>query len=162
MKLNDAVWGALLLLFGAVVLVHVQSFPMIPGQHVGPALFPGIIAAGLGVCGLLLVFKGLADRKVAAGPDDAWVSFAPWMRQGHYVLAFLLTIGVNVFYIFAVDYLGFIIVGVIYLSVLFWIFGATRKWILPIAIVTTLVIHYAFYRLLKVPLPWGLLQGLGW
>lgn len=162
MKLNDAVWGALLLLFGAIVLVHVQSFPTIPGQHVGPALFPGIIAAGLGVCGLLLVFKGIGDRRAAAGAGDPWVGFAPWTRQGHYVLAFLLTIGVNVFYILAVDRLGFIIVGVIYLSVLFWMFGATRKWILPIAIVVTLVIHYAFYRLLKVPLPWGLLQGLGW
>ena len=162
MKLNDAVWGALLLLFGAIVLVHVQSFPTIPGQHVGPALFPGIVAAGLGVCGLLLVRKGLAERRAAAGGGDAWVGFAPWTRQGRYVTAFLLTIGVNVFYILAVDYLGFIIVGVIYLSVLFWIFGVTRKWILPIAIVVTLAIHYAFYHLLKVPLPWGLLQGMGW
>ena len=44
MKLNDAVWGALLLLFSVVLLVHVQSFPKIPGQQVGPALFPGILA----------------------------------------------------------------------------------------------------------------------
>ena len=41
MKLNDAVCGALLLLLGAVVLVHVQGFPKIPGQQYGPALFPG-------------------------------------------------------------------------------------------------------------------------
>jgi hypothetical protein len=24
------------------------------------------------------------------------------------------------------------------------------------------VIHYAFYKLLRVPLPWGLLQNLAW
>ena len=60
MKLNDAVWGALLLLLGAVLLVHVRSFPNIPGQQVGPALFPGILAAGLATCGALLVLKGLA------------------------------------------------------------------------------------------------------
>ena len=41
MKLNDAVWGALLALLGAAIVVHVQSFPRIPGQNVGPALFPG-------------------------------------------------------------------------------------------------------------------------
>ena len=48
MKLNDAVWGALFILLSAALLVHVQSFPTIPGQKVGPALFPGIIAVGLG------------------------------------------------------------------------------------------------------------------
>ena len=57
MKLNDAVWGALLLLFSSIILVHVQSFPRIPGQQVGPALFPGFLAVGLAVCGALLVLK---------------------------------------------------------------------------------------------------------
>jgi putative tricarboxylic transport membrane protein len=55
MRLNDAVWGALLLLFSAVILFHVQSFPKIPGQQVGPALFPGLLAVGLAVCGALLI-----------------------------------------------------------------------------------------------------------
>ena len=44
MKLNDAVWGALLLLLAAAVLVHVQSFGTIPGQQYGPAIFPGLVA----------------------------------------------------------------------------------------------------------------------
>ena len=26
----------------------------------------------------------------------------------------------------------------------------------------TLIIHYVFYKLLRVPLPWGLLQGVAW
>ena len=34
--------------------------------------------------------------------------------------------------------------------------------ILPVAIVTTLVIHAGFYKLLKVPLPWGVLQPIAW
>lgn len=164
MRLNDAVWGALLLLLGAVLLVHVQSFPKIPGQQVGPALFPGILAAGLAVCGALLVLKGLAARRAGdvAADGAAWIRFAPWVRQRRYVVAFLATVGVNVFYILAVDRLGFIVTGVIYLSVLFRVFEVGRKWIVPIAIVVTLVIHYAFYKLLKVPLPWGLLQGIAW
>ena len=32
----------------------------------------------------------------------------------------------------------------------------------PLALAVTLVIHYAFYKLLKVPLPWGVLQGIAW
>ena len=161
MKLNDAVWGALLLLFSAALLVHVQSFPTIPGQKVGPALFPGVIAIALAVCAALLVMKGLAARR-EGGERAAWIGLEPWTRQGHYVLAFLVTVGVNVFYIAAVDRLGFILVGVIYLAALFWVYGVSRKWILPVAIVVTLVIHYAFYKLLRVPLPWGILERFAW
>ena len=60
------------------------------------------------------------------------------------------------------DRLGFIVTGVIYLCTLFWVFGVKTRWILPLAIGVTLGIHYAFYKLLKVPLPWGILQGIAW
>ena len=77
MKLNDAVWGALLLLLSAALLVHVQSFPTIPGQKIGPALFPGAIAVALAACAVLLVLKGLAAR--GAGGDRAqWIVFDDW------------------------------------------------------------------------------------
>ena len=161
MRLNDAVWGALLLLLSAALLVHVQSFPTIPGQKVGPALFPGVIAVALAICAMLLVGKGIAAR--GAGHERApWIEFDEWTRQRRYVVAFLVTVGVNVFYIVAVERLGFLIVGVVYLSVLFAVYGVARRWILPIAVIVTLGIHYAFYKLLKVPLPWGLLQGVAW
>jgi putative tricarboxylic transport membrane protein len=160
-KLNDAVWGALLLFLSAALLVHVQSFPTIPGQKVGPALFPGVIAVALAVCAVLLVLKGLAARG-ARGERADWIDFADWTRRGHFVVAFVVTIGVNVFYILAIDRLGFLIVGTVYLSVLFVVFGVGRKWVLPIAVIVTLGIHYAFYKLLKVPLPWGPLQGIAW
>jgi len=156
-KLNDAVWGALLLLLSAALLVHVQSFPTIPGQKTGPALFPGIIAVALAVCAILLVIKGLATRRVP-GEREHWVAFEAWTRQGRYLLAFAVTIGVNVFYIAAVDRLGFLIVAPLYLIALFWVYGVSRKWIVPIAIIVTLGIHYSFYKLLRVPLPWGILE----
>jgi putative tricarboxylic transport membrane protein len=73
-----------------------------------------------------------------------------------------LVIGVNVFYILVVDRIGFIPTGVIYLSVLFLVCQVRRRSIVPLAIVITLGIHYAFYKLLKVPLAWGWLQGIAW
>jgi putative tricarboxylic transport membrane protein len=160
-KLNDAVWGALLLFLSAALLVHVQSFPTIPGQKVGPALFPGIVAAGLGICALLLVIKGLAARRTRGERAD-WIDFDAWTRHRRYVVAFLLTVCVNVFYILAVDRLGFLIVGTVYLCVLFIVYRVDRRWVLPVALIVTLGIHYAFYKLLRVPLPWGLLQGVAW
>jgi putative tricarboxylic transport membrane protein len=61
-----------------------------------------------------------------------------------------------------VDALGFILTGVVYLATLFTVFGVQLRWVVPIGLGVTLVIHYAFYKLLKVPLPWGLLQGIAW
>ena len=161
MKLNDAVWGALLLLFSAIVLVHVQSFPTIPGQKVGPALFPGLIAIGLGICGLILVSKGVAAR-ASGGERARWFELDRWTKSRRRLLAFALVVGVNVFYIAFVDRLGFIPTGVVYLALLFAVFEVPLKWIVPLALVVTLGIHYAFYKLLKVPLPWGLLKGIAW
>ena len=48
----------------------------------------------------------------------------------------------------------------IYLTTLFWVYGVSRKWVLPIAIDRDArhplrVLQAAC----KVPLPWGLLQG---
>ena len=160
MKANDAVWGALLLLFSVAVVVHVQAFPKIPGQQVGPALFPGLIAVGLGICGVLLVVKGLVARRAADA--EPWAALSEWTRVSRTVVAFFAVVAVNLFYVLLVDRLGFIPTGTIYLAVLFWAFGVPRGRIVPIALVVTLVIHYAFYKLLRVPLPWGVMQGMSW
>jgi hypothetical protein len=84
MKFNDAVFGAIFVLLAAVVLVHVQKFPMIPGQQVGPALFPGSIAAGIVVCGLLLIVSGLRHRA-----SQPWFVAEEWTRSTRHVVAFL-------------------------------------------------------------------------
>jgi putative tricarboxylic transport membrane protein len=161
MKINDAIWGALLLLLSVAILIHIQSFPNIPGQKVGPSLFPGFIAVALGTCALILIFTGIAAHR-RGSEQSPWVGSEPWMRSPRHILALSLVIGVNVFYILVVDRLGFIPTGVIYLAALFAVFGVTARWILPLAMVVTLVIHYSFYKLLKVPLPWGLLERFAW
>jgi putative tricarboxylic transport membrane protein len=159
-KLNDAVWGGLLLLLAATILVHVQSFRTIPGQQYGPAIYPGLIAVGLAICGVLLIVSGLTAR--TGGGRAQWMAFAPWTRSRRHVVAFALTVGVNVFYILLVERLGFIPTGIIYLAALFAVFGVRPRWILPIAVLLTLAIHTAFYKFLRVPLPWGVLQGFIW
>ena len=161
MKLNDAVWGALLLLLATAILVHIQAFGKIPGQQYGPAIYPGLIAFGLVICAVLLIVKGIAAR-AEDGKRVQWMTLAPWTRSGRHVLAFAMSLGVNVFYILLVDKLGFIPTGVIYLAVLFAVFGVRPLWIVPLALVLTLAIHTAFYKLLRVPLPWGVLQGFIW
>ncbi|HET8877225.1 MAG TPA: tripartite tricarboxylate transporter TctB family protein [Casimicrobiaceae bacterium] len=160
MKLNDAVWGALVLLLGIAILVAIRNFPTIPGQQYGPALFPGVIAVGLIVCGGVLVYRHLA----LSSPQTRarWVTWDDWVHSPRHVVAFAVVVAVNVLYIALVDRLGFVLTAVAYLSALFAVFRVRARWVVPLAVVVTLIIHYAFYKLLRVPLPWGVLQGVAW
>jgi putative tricarboxylic transport membrane protein len=154
-KINDAVVGAGLVALAIAILVHIQSYPLIPGQKYGPALFPGLVAVGFIATGLLLVVRG-----VRAGLP--LVQIAPWLRAPGPVTNFLAVCAALLFYIIAAHPLGFIPTGVILLGALFLKFGVRPGRALLIAAVATLVIHTAFYKLLRVPLPWGLLERFAW
>jgi len=159
-KLHDALWGVLVLLLGIAILVAIRNFPTIPGQQYGPALFPGVIAVGLMVCGALLVLRQL--RSPAHGAPARWIAFDAWVRSRRQVVAFAVVIGVNVLYIAFVDRVGFVITGIAYLSASFAVFRVRTRWVVPLAVIVTLAIHYAFYKLLRVPLPWGWLEPVAW
>lgn len=157
MKLNDAIFGLLLLVLGITVLVVVQAFPKIPGQQVGPALFPGLIAAGLCVGGLLLLIRGWRER--ASVP---WLTLQDWVRSPRHLLAFCVLIGAIVFYMLVSEKLGFFLSSIIILSALFYVLRVPLAKSVLVAVVATLVIHFAFYKLLRVPLPWGIFQNYAW
>ena len=157
MKLNDAIFGALLLALGIAVLVVVQAYPKIPGQQVGPALFPGLIACGLCVGGAALVLRGWRDRALAP-----WFQGAPWMRSSRHMLAVLVIVGGVVFYMLAAERLGFLPCATLLLWVLMVVLRVPPLRALVIAVIAALVIHFAFYKLLRVPLPWGVLGGIAW
>ena len=161
MKLNDAVWGALLALLGAAILWHVQGFPRIPGQNVGPALFPGVLAVAMLVCGAILIATGLKARR-SAGATFRWAVAPEWLRSRRHLLAFAVLVASNVFYLLVVDRLGFLLTAFVYLAALMWVLRVRLAVAVPVAFIMALAIHYAFYKLLRVPLPWGVLQGIAW
>jgi len=156
MRIHDALSGLLLALLAVAVLVTVSQYPPIPGQNVGPSAFPGLVALLLLGCSLLLIWRGVR------GERRALVVLGEWTKSTPHVINFLLVIASLLFYIFCSEFLGFMITGTAILAVLFYALGVRMMLILPIAIVATLVIHTVFYKLLRVPLPWGLLQGLHW
>jgi putative tricarboxylic transport membrane protein len=153
MKLNDTVWGALLLALSLAVLWNVQSFPKIPGQSIGPSAFPGLLAVALAGCAIALIVRGLR-----AGHER--LVFGDWMRSPPHVGNFLLTVAVLLFYIFAADTLGFLITAALILMAMFLKLGVRTKVALPVAIGTVFFIHIVFYKLLRVTLPWGVLPIL--
>ncbi|AGU49503.1 putative tripartite tricarboxylate transporter, TctB family [Variovorax paradoxus B4] len=157
MKFNDAIFGAILLALGIVVLAVVQGYPGIPGQQVGPALFPGLLAIGLCICGAMLLAKGGRERHAVA-----WVRLGDWAASPRHVLAAALVIGAVLFYIFASERLGFLPTAAISLLALMLAMRVPPGRALLIALIATLVIHTAFYKLLRVPLPWGVLTPIAW
>jgi putative tricarboxylic transport membrane protein len=156
-KVNDAIFGALLLALGGLVLFAVRNFPKIPGQPVGPALFPGLIASGLCVCGALLIWKGLRARHA-----QPWLAWDDWVRSPRHLLALAVLLGSIVFYIVAANRVGFLPCALLILVANFLVLGVAPGRAVLVAVLATLVIHFAFYKLLRVPLPWGLLTPYAW
>jgi putative tricarboxylic transport membrane protein len=156
-KFNDAVFGLLFLALGGAVLLGVQGFPKIPGQPVGPALFPGLIAVGLCVTGAILMVRGWLLRG-----SQPWVAWDDWVRSPRHVAGFALVVLGTVFYIVASRALGFLPCAVIMLTALFLVLRMSIGRALLIAVIASLVIHFAFYKLLRVPLPWGVLSPIAW
>lgn len=158
MRLNDAVIGMILLFFGGAVIFHAQtSFPGLPGQNYGPAFFPTIIGTGLGLCGLLFVAQGLAQRATVP-----WITFGDWVSSVPHRRNLVAVLAALLFYILCSDFLGFFITSTILLTALLVLFGNRITVALAVAIVATVVIHLFFYKLLLVPLPWGLLEPFAW
>jgi putative tricarboxylic transport membrane protein len=157
MKINDAIFGLVLAILGALVLFTVQSFPKIPGQQVGPALFPGLIAAGILVCGIVLIVRGWLARKATP-----WVMPGDWVRSPRHVAAFVLLVASVLFYIVAAEKLGFLLTATLILTAMFYVLRVPLGKSLLIAVIASLVIHFMFYKLLRVPLPWGILVNHSW
>ena len=155
MKLGDAASGLLAALLGVAVVLQARTFPPMPGQPVGPSLFPTVIGAGLIVAGAALIFAGVRR-------NGTIVELEAWARRPRMLTNFALVVADLLFYAVAVDRLGFLITAVLFLTVLFLAFGVRHARILPMAVAVTLVIHYGFYTLLRVPLPWGMLEGFAW
>ena len=158
MKFNDALSGTALLALAIAILVNIQGFPKIPGQNIGPAAFPGLLAILLAGCSIALIVRGLRDKLA----HERWITPGAWLRSRAHLRSFLVTIGCLLFYILASNWLGFLITAVAVLSAMFLTLGVRHRLVLPVALITALVIHTLFYKGLRVPLPWGVLMPIAW
>jgi putative tricarboxylic transport membrane protein len=157
MKINDVLSGLLIGSFSAAIYIHALSFPPLPGQNVGPNMFPQLIATGFMICAVMLVLRGV--KTLAA---EGWITLPDWWGQRRVALGFLLIPLVLAFYVTLSESLGFLPTAVILLMALFLVFEVRLRTALIVAIVGSLCIHFIFYKLLRVPLPWGILDSVTW
>jgi putative tricarboxylic transport membrane protein len=154
-KLNDALLGLVFLALSIAVLVAIQGYPRIPGQSIGPGAFPGLIAILLAGCSIALIWRGWRERHA-----QPLITLGAWLASPRHLRNFLLTVGALVFYVLAAEKIGFLICGAVILLCLF-VALRVKPWLaVALAVCVPLLIHLIFYKLLRVPLPWGVLPVL--
>jgi putative tricarboxylic transport membrane protein len=131
----------------------------VPGQPVGPNVFPLVIGAGLAICGLMIAF-GIGhsfeeEEELVPFEDGQSVAAAP--RGKLYGLRALLPPLLLLFYVVAVDKLGFILTAGLIVLATSTALGARLKLSVPLAILAPIGVHLIFYKILRVPLPAGLI-----
>ena len=156
MRVNDAVSGAALVLFALAMIWYTRTFPEMPGQHYGPALFPVLIGVAFLLTGAILVASGVARLRT-----EPLFSGGAWLRSGPHVINFVAVVSGLLLYILISDRLGFIPTALLLLFGWLLLFRRGKPISsLVIALAVTLAVDYLFSELLLVPLPLGVLQPL--
>lgn len=159
MRINDRLLALIACLLGVAILVHIRSYPEIPGHYYGPALFPGLVGWGMVLFGALLWLRARRQGHGAAGP---WLSFPEWSgnRKGC-VGAAIMLLAILAFMYLGED-AGFPLLSICTLAALFLWAGRGVLFSLGLAVTVTIAFDLLFSRLLSVPMPTGLLSPIWW
>jgi len=159
MHLSDRVTGGFLVLLGALAFWGGSRLPAVPGQDVGPAVFPMVIGAGLVLCGALIAIGiGRSFEDAEVEPVEAHAGLARWLGEWR-VLAALVPPALLVFYALASETLGFLISAFVMVLLTALALGASPRLAAAMAVGAPPLVHLVFYKLLRVPLPEGLLAA---
>jgi putative tricarboxylic transport membrane protein len=142
-----------------------SRLPPVPGQQIGPNVFPLVIGIGLAICGGLIAM-GVGHRyeeeaqadlaritgqsATASGKTD---EPARWWRG----LKAVVPPALLVFYVLVVDRLGFLPTAAVMVLTASLALRARLPLAIALAIGAPLFVSFMFSRLLRVPLPSGLL-----
>lgn len=161
MHLSDRITGPFLVVLGALAAYGGSRLPPVPGQQVGPNVFPMVVGAGLVLCGAMValgvgrVFEEEAEADLAAhenprSPNQTQYGFLFGLRA-------LIPPALLVFYAVVVERLGFVPTAAIIALTIAKALGASWRLALPLAALAPVGVHLVFYKLLRVALPPGLL-----
>ena len=169
MKVSDRVTGLMLLVLGLAAWWGGSLLPPVPGQQVGPDVFPMVIGGGLALCGLLIIF-GVGhtfeeEEKVVVSESGEVVEAEAVEAEKGGLAGFLdhgwktlIPPAALFFYYFASERLGFWLTATLMVFALARSQGAKWKGSLLLALLAPVFVHLVFYKLLRVPLPPGILQ----
>ncbi|NYT45479.1 tripartite tricarboxylate transporter TctB family protein [Alcaligenaceae bacterium] len=157
MKISDLLAGLIVGVLGLGMIAYALTLPLMPGQNVGPGMFPTLIGSGFVICAVLLVARHV--KSVARNP---WLRLDPALRNGRILTGFLFIPLTLLLYIAFSETLGFLVCAFLFLLALFLVFRVRLGQAVLIAFIGSLAIHFLFYTMLEVPLPWGVLESIAW
>ena len=158
-SLADRVSGSAIALLGAAAFFYGSQLPPVPGQQVGPSAFPMVVGGGMVLCGSLIVlgvgrrFEEVAEADVVEHSAPEYLAPLPAWR----IWLALLPPALLGFYALVSETLGFLPTTAIMIVTASLTFGAKPKLAVPLALIAPFVINLIFLKLLRVPLPGGLL-----
>jgi putative tricarboxylic transport membrane protein len=153
-QVTDRITGGVLVALGAAAAWFGSRLPAVPGQDIGPAVFPMMIGFGLIACGALIAF-GIGQSFEA--PEPAEPSGAPRPRLG--AIGVIIPPALLLFYVLASETLGFLLTAAIMVLVAGLALGSRLSIAIPVALGAPVLVHLAFAKLLRVPLPEGLIPA---
>jgi putative tricarboxylic transport membrane protein len=145
MRINDRVFGMLMLILAVVYGWEATKFPIPFGGHesVGPETFPIILAIILGISSIYLI--------VRPDPDEKWSPTAMLIELGVVVLSMLA-------FAWAIEPIGFMPAAALVVSFLSWRMGASVSKSLITGVTSSVIIFFLFNNVLELALPLGLLE----
>jgi putative tricarboxylic transport membrane protein len=161
MRLSNRITGLFLVGLGGVAAYAGSRLPPVPGQQVGPNVFPLVIGIGLAACGAMIAlgigqrFEDEAEAELAAHTDHSPEEARP--KSIFYGLRVLIPPALLLLYVFVVDKIGFIPTAATIVLIASLALGASLRLALPLAALAPVAVHLIFYKLLRVPLPDGFL-----
>lgn len=161
MHVSDRISGGAMILLGILTIIGAVQLPPIPGQDVGPSAFPIVIGIGLGISGLLVAlgighhFEEEAQADLAAIEAETMPAAADLRARSAWrawIPPALLLV-----YVAVVGPVGFVPTAALLILAASLALGARLRLALPLALLAPIVVHLLFAKLLRVPLPAGLL-----
>lgn len=158
MRIDDRLFGALIFLLGVLTLWYSAGFPGVAKQFYGPAMFPTVIGWGFVATGIMLAAAGFrrADKPASL------LAFPDWRGSRRGVTSVLLMLASIPAFVYLGDTVGFQILAFATLALMYLAAGRTIVTSLAVALAVTLALDLLFRKLLRVPLPGGLLADLPW
>lgn len=143
MRMNDRVFGVLLLILAVTYGYEATKFPVPFGgqETVGPETFPILLSILLGIGSIYMIVK----------PDEN----AKWPAASMLLELAIVSV-VLLAFAWALEYAGFILAATPAVAFLCWRMGATPVKSLLTGVITSVVIYVLFTRVLELALPSGI------
>ena len=156
---KDHYCGIVLILFGGWLIWEASSFPALAGMPYGAGLFPTIAALGMCICGFLILITALIKRRSAQPLEE---EASTQKKEYRPLINTIAVITAVIIYALLLNIVGFHILSFFMLAVLFLVLQVRWFTTLLLASGVTVGVHFIFYSMLHVPLPWGLMEPIAW